>query len=344
MYKKVVIAIAFLLFGNSVFAFNSIPEDFLLIKGFKNLESIQKLNVINKLSSISDNDDVIFSKIWPRDYFVSQDNLSYIFITNNQLNSMELVKFDYPVISNECLTEVNPDFCVPKFQPRLERYIYGQRFMTEIYPNFISNPKQKEVSEILVKDSKYFDTLKIKSLDDNSKTEVYKDYEFEHGFVKKCKTYDKNTDELISTEEIILREPLVEGDENIFDKAIKYVKYNAVGNKIEEYVYLNHKHSFFDADGNLVAFEQFDNSKLKYMNSKSPEIILDVEFKFDENGNLIEELHYDENHRLMRKYTAKYVEKEISLIKVEDVFNFKTWEIEPMREIQLKNHGFSIRY
>lgn len=344
MYKKIIIAVGILLLGNSCFALNNVPEDFLLIKGFKNLESIQKLNVINKLSSIADNDDVVFSKIWPRDYFVSKDNLSYIFITNNQLNDMELVKFDYPVTSGECFTENNPDFCVPKFQPKLERYIYGQRFMTEIYPNFILNPKQKEVSEILVKDSKYFDTLNVKKLENNTDNNVYKDNVFEHGFLTKSRTYDKDTDELISTEEILLREPLVEGDKNILDKAIKYVKYDAEGNKIEEYIYSNNKHSFFDEEGNLIGFEQFNNTSLKYMNTKAPEIYIDVDFKFDENGKLIEELHYDENHKLMRKYIAKYEDDELSLIKVQDVFNFKNWEIEPIREIQLKNYGFSIRY
>ena len=40
-------------------------NDYLVVRGFQNLEKIQKLNVINKLSAIADNDGVEFSEKWP---------------------------------------------------------------------------------------------------------------------------------------------------------------------------------------------------------------------------------------------------------------------------------------
>lgn len=57
------------------------PDSSLLVKGFQNLEFIQKIDVINQLSAIADNDDVVFSKIWPKEYFKDKNVTSYIYLT-----------------------------------------------------------------------------------------------------------------------------------------------------------------------------------------------------------------------------------------------------------------------
>lgn len=74
-------------------------------------------------------------------------------------------------------------------------------------------------------------------------------------------------------------------------------------------------------------------------------MFIDVEFLKDENGQILEEKHYDRNHKLMRKYSATYDENGlISKIHVVDVPNFAQWDIIPIRVSKVKEPNFAIRY
>lgn len=55
MNKKILLILGLLaITSNSVLAMQN-PDSSLLVKGFQNLESIQKIDVINQLSAIADN-------------------------------------------------------------------------------------------------------------------------------------------------------------------------------------------------------------------------------------------------------------------------------------------------
>lgn len=337
MYKKIAILLSLLVVsGNGCFANNS--DNSLLVKGFQNLTSIQKINVINQLSAIADNDDVVFSKIWPKEYFKQSDINSYIYLTKNDTNSLDIIKFDVPKISENCMTKENPEFCIQKVIPTMETFIYDERLRVENVPNFLTNKNgQKEILEVLLKDSKLFDTMKIKSLPKSNDNEISRDCEFENDLMTKCQTFEKDTTNLISTEELILKPTQDKGNQ-----PLKYVKYNAEGQKVEEYVFSTNKHTFYDENGNITEQEQVNDSVFKYSNK---DLFIDVEFLKDENGQILEEKHYDRNHKLMRKYSATYDENGlISKIHVVDVPNFAQWDIIPIRVSKVKEPNFAIRY
>ncbi len=345
MYKKILGISFILLFGSVGFCSELSDASTQLIKGFQNLESIQQLNVINRLSAIADNDGVVFSRNWPGEYFSKKDELSYIYLVKNEKNVTDLIKFDYPFGKDNCRTKDNPEFCIPKIEPSMESYIYNERLLVENTPDFVAKPKQKEVFEVLLKDNKYFDTMKVKSIVENNEPEIYRECDFEYGFLKSCRTYDKATDEILFSEEIVMKEQLNELDKNPLEKALKYIKYDADGNKIEEYVFSNAKHTFFDNKGNIIACEQFNDSKFMYRNNKYPDLYIDVEFKKDNLGRVVEESHYDSNHKLMRKYSADYQGMNIANIHVEDLLNFAAWDIKPINVVNpLKEQLFAIRY
>lgn len=345
MYKKILIILGLLLIGNNAFCAGKYADSSYLVKGFQNLESVQKLDVINRLSAIADNDGIVFSKFWPEEYFTKKNELSYIYLVKNEKSVTDIIKFDYPLVNKEnCRTKENPEFCIPTIKPRMESYIYNERLLAENTPDFLSKPQQKEMLEVLLKDGKYFDTMNLKSIEDDNQPEIYRECDFDKGFLTGCRTYDKNSEDLLYSEEIVLKEPLQEGEVNPLDKALKYVKYDADGNKIEEYVFSNGKHTFYDTNGNLVALEQFNDSKFKYMNKKYPNLYIDVEFKKDDAGRVTEESHYDINHKLMRKYSAYYDGDKIVNIHVDDLLNFASWDIKPISVSLIKDQLFAIRF
>lgn len=342
MNKKILLILGLLaITSNSVLAMQK-PDSSLLVKGFQNLESIQKIDVINQLSAIADNDDVVFSKIWPKEYFKDKNVTSYIYLTKNDGNSLDIIKFDIPKNTENCMTKDNPEFCIPKVIPSIDTFIFDERLLYERTPNFITSPTQKEILEILLKDSKYFDTMKIKSLPSISKPPVSRKCDFVGNLMTKCQTFEKDSEVLISTEEVLFKTPVTELDENPMAKALKYVKYDSSGKKVEEYVYSTSKHTFFDENGKIISQEQINDSTFEYMNN---DLFINVEFNKDSDGKILTELHYDRNHKLMRKYSAEYNSNgEISKIHVEDVPNFASWDIIPIRVTKTKEQAFSIRY
>lgn len=342
MKKKILLTLGLLVITSSSVMAMQKPDSSLLVKGFQNLESIQKIDVINQLSAIADNDDVVFSKIWPKEYFKDKGVTSYIYLTKNDGNSLDIIKFDIPKKTENCMTKDNPEFCIPKVTPSIDTFIFDERLLYEHTPNFIASPNQKEILEILLKDSKYFDTMKIKSLPKAPENSVSRKCDFSGNLMTKCQTFEKDTENLISTEEIIFKTPVAELDENPMSKALKYVKYNSDGKKVEEYVYSTSKHTFFDENGKIISQEQINDSTFEYMNN---DLFIDVEFQKDSDGKILSESHFDRNHKLMRKYTAEYNSNgEISKIHVEDVPNFASWDIIPIRVTKTKEQAFSIRY
>ena len=82
-----------------------------------------------------------------------------------------------------------------------------------------------------------------------------------------------------------------------------------------------------------------------YLDIFKTQLFINVEFNKDSDGKILAELHYDRNHKLMRKYSAEYNSNgEISKIHVEDVPNFASWDIIPIRVTKTKEQAFSIRY
>lgn len=343
MYKNILLCLSILLIGCS--AFGATDENVNLIKGFQNLESIQKLNVLNRLSAIADNDNVIFNKLWPSEYFQNKNDLSYIYFTQNDSdNSLDIIKFEYKQDDGPCYTKDKEDFCIPKIVPVMERYKFGQRLLAENTPDYIESPNQKEILEVLLKDNKYFDTMKVKPIKVSKQSEVYKNCDFDHEFLKSCQTFSQDSDSLLYSEEVVMKENLDGTEANPLSKALKYVKYDSEGRKIEEYYYSSGKHIFYDEKGDLKALEQYNSSTFKYANSSVPEVYIDVQFKKDDQGRLIEEDHYDSNNRLLRTYSAFYDGERISRISVEDSFNNAEWEILPINLSSLKESLFAIRF
>lgn len=341
MYKKILLALFCLTVGTSAFAVTENNTN--LVKGFQNLESIQKLSVVNRLSAIADNDNVIFSKIWPEEYFDNGEKYSYIYLAKNENQSLDIIKFNYSAAKEDCYSKENPEFCIPKLTPVMEHYAFNQRLIAENTPDFISQPKQKEVLEVLMKDNKYFDTMKVRSIKSEASDEIYRKCDFDYEFLKSCQTFKKDTDELIFSEELVMKEELTGLDEAPLDKVLKYVKYNEEGIKTEEYIFASGKHIFYDEEGKITSFEQYNDSKFKYYNSAAPDLYIDVEFRKDDNGRLVEESHYDSNHRMLRKYSALYDGNNISKIVVEDIIHNAKWEILPIRISSLKEPLFAIR-
>ena len=74
MIKKIILTLCLMSIGLSCLADEN---DYLVVRGFQNLEKIQKLDVINKLSAIADNDGVEFSEKWPAEYFKDSGNKTY---------------------------------------------------------------------------------------------------------------------------------------------------------------------------------------------------------------------------------------------------------------------------
>ena len=96
--------------------------------------------------------------------------------------------------------------------------------------------------------------------------------------------------------------------------------------------------------GQVTGLEQFTKNNFKYSNAKNPEIYIDVEFKYDSYDRLVEELHFDENHKMIRHYTAEYEGDNISKIWVEDCLNGATWQIVPIKVRTGNEPSFAIRY
>lgn len=342
MYKKFFVTVGLLFLGLPVLA-NSVPDNY-EIKGFQNFKTIQKLNVINNLSAIADNDGILFTRLWPRVYFKDNGVSTYIYLTKNEDNSLDIVKFDYSANFDGCMTKENPEFCIPKITPKMETYIYNGRLLAEITPNFIENPQQQEISEILLKNGEYLDTAVIKQIQQEDEPQTIRKCDFTFNHMQSCQTFNKDDNSLISTEKIIMKEDLKSAEDDFLSKAFKYVKYNADNKKVEEYVFSNGKHTYYDKNGEITAFEQVNNSVFRYENNKKPDLYINVEFTKDNSGNITEELHYDRNNKLIRKYVAEYDGGQISKIFVEDFINGLCWGILPITSTKIPDSSFSIRY
>lgn len=342
MYKKVFLILCSL--AVSCVAVAATDDNTNIVKGFKNLESIQNLSVINNLSAIADNDNIVFSKIWPREYFSKESKPSYIYFSDNENRTMDIIRFEYSPAENDCYTKYNPEFCLPKINPIKEHYVFNERLIVERIPNFIDKPKQKEVFEVLMKDNKYFDTMRVKSIKNDEPDDIYRKCDFEKELLKSCQTFDKNTDELLFSEELVLKEELNDDEINPLDKVLKYIKFAADGQKMEEYFYSNGKHIYYDEKGNISIFEQFNDSKFKYYNTTAPELYIDVEFTKNEDGQILAESHFDSNHRLIRQYSALYNGGKTSRIKVKDIIHSAEWDIIPLSSSYMIEQLFAIRY
>ncbi len=338
MYKKLIIGSLAAFIGCSIVY----AEQSMIFKGFQNLEKKQQLNVINEIQAVADNDDVEFSKAWPSEFFYNDGGQSYIYMTKNDGNSFDIIKFSFETKQDEChLDDATPEFCVPKMNPTLTSYTYGDRLIVHNTPDFVSFPKEKEIYEILVKDNKYFDNRVIKSTITPKEIDIYKSCTLEKtGNAKVCKAYDKNTRELVYTEHLILKDLL---QPISYENALKYVKYNAETKKVEEYVYSTGKHTYYDEKGEIVEICQWNGNRFRYFNQKLPDLYIDLEITRDANGRAVEEVYRDRNQKAIRRYTADYEYGRISKIHVYDLYNGADWEIIPIAKQAISLPDFVIR-
>ena len=339
MYKKLFIGLFVAFVGCSVVC----AEQNLMFKGFQNIEQKQQLDVINKIQAIADNDDAEFTKAWPSDYFYNDGGDSYVYLAKNDGNSFDIIKFYFEPQHDECLIEEeNSDFCVPKMTPSITSYSYGDRLIVNNTPNFVSYPKEKEIYEVIVKDNKFIDTRIIKSNVTPKENNIKKECKLEkNGNAKVCKALDADTNELLYSEHLILKDfraPLS------YDNVLKYVKYDADTNKIEEYVYSTGKHTAYNQKGEIIELYQWNGNKFKYYNQKLPDLYIDLDIVRDANGRPVEEIYKDRNQKAIRRYTADYEYGKISKIHVYDLFNKADWEIIPISTQPISLQSFEIRH
>ena len=339
MYKKLLIGLLVAVAGCSIVY----AEQSLVFKGFQNLEQKQQLDVINKIQAVADNDDVEFSKVWPSDFFYNDGGDSYIYLAKNDGNSFDIIRFYFEPRHDACeIEESNSDFCIPKMTPILTTYSYNDRLIVNNTPDFVKYPKEKEIYEVLVKDNKYFDSKIIKSNVTPKGNDVIKECSIiEKGNAKVCKALDKETNELVYSEHLILKDlnaPLS------LDNVLKYVKYDNNTNKIEEYVYSTGKHTSYNEKGELVELYQWNGNQFRYYNQKLPDLYIDLEIIKDASGRPVEEIYRDRNKKAIRRYTADYEYGRISKIHVYDLYNNADWEIVPISTQPISIQDFEIRH
>lgn len=311
------------------------------IKGVTQLEKKMSLTFINKLQATADNDGITFASQWPDEYFDSSNKYSYMYVVaNNENDTLELVMFNISQTKDNCFKGDSPNFCIPTISPSIEKYSYKNRFLAEITPDFIENRNNFQKSEILTKDGKYFDTKNLTLLKKAPETETYTECSYDkNGNVEKCQTFNKESDELVYTEKLD-RKPNLPEVENIY----RYIKYSADENKMEEYYYSNGKHIFYDKDGEVKRFIQYNNDKFKFYDTELPDLYIETVFVRDDKGRVVEEQIYDRNHRVVRNYQASYKEDNtIDNIVVKDSMNNAEWTILPIGINDIVNLPFKIR-
>ena len=342
MYKKLFISLMLLCAGSCAIAAEKYNTTF---RGFQNLERKQQIIAINNLQAIADNDNVQFSTQWPSEYFSNDGVYSYVYLAKNDVDSLDIIKFDVDISGiDECgLAEKTPEFCIPKVNPIFLSYVYNERLIVHYTPNFIENPEEKAVFELVLRDGKYLGNKLITNTIEPKNKDVNYDCSLTAaGKSKICKATDPETNATLYTEHLLLKdvEKPVSKD-NVF----KYVKYNAIGKKVEEYTYSNGKHVFYDDEGEISQLFQVNAEKFRYYNKKLPDLYIDIDFIRDINDRVVEEIYKDRNQKVMRRYVADYEHGEIKDIHVYDIFSKADWYIKPIgTQAYISSPTFSIRY
>lgn len=340
MHKKLIIGLLALCMGSCVC---SAKQYNLTFRGFQKLEKQQQLNTINSLQAIADYDNIRFSSQWPSEYFYNNGVYSFIYYINNDVDSLDMIRFDITTNSDECaLTDKTPVFCVPKINPVSVSYIYNERLIVDYTPDFIASPNEKAVFEVIVKDNKYYGNKLITNTLNTEEKDVIHDCSLQaQGKAKICKTSDKDTNALLYTEHLLLKNP---NGKPTPDNIVKYVKYDAQGNKTEEYVYSSGKHIFYNQKGEITQLCQINANKFRYFNKNLPDLYIDLDIVRDINDRVTEEIYKDRNQKVMRKYVAEYEHGNIKNIHVFDMFKKMDWYVEPTDEQTVTDNELKIRY
>jgi hypothetical protein len=341
MYKKLFITLMLLCAGSCAYAqkYNT------TFTGFQNLERKQQLIAINNLQAIADNDTIRFSSQWPSEYFSNDGVYSYVYLAKNDVDSLDIIKFDVDISgSDSCgLAEKVPEFCVPKVSPIYLSYVYNERLIVHYTPNFIDNPEENAVFELVVKDGRYLgNKLITNTIIPKEKAENHDCSLIAPGKAKICKATDPETNTPLYTEHLILKDPEKPVTK---DNVFKYVKYNNLGKKVEEYTYSNGKHVFYDDNGEIVQLYQVNAEKFRFFSKKMPDLYIDIDFVRDINDRVVEEIYKDRNQKVMRRYVAEYEHGDIKNIHVFDTFNKADWYVTPIgNQALISSPSFPIRY
>ena len=342
MYKKLFITLMLLCTGSCAFAVQKYNTTF---RGFQNLERKQQIIAINNLQAIADNDNVQFSTQWPSEYFSNDGVYSYVYLARNDVDSLDIIKFDVDISgSDNCgLGEKIPEFCVPKVSPIYLSYVYNERLIVHYTPDFINTPEENAVFELIMRDGVYMGNKLITNTITPKEQGVNHDCsQIAPGKEKICKATDPETNTTLYTEQLLLKDPEKPVTK---DNLFKYVKYNAIGKKIEEYTYSNGKHVFYDEDGDITQLYQVNAEKFRFFSKKLPDLYIDIDFVRDINDRVVEEIYKDRNQKVMRRYVAEYEHGDIKNIHVFDSFNKADWYINPIGSQDITSSpAFSIRY
>ena len=324
MFKKFTVAVIAIIAGSCVFAQNNYNQTFV---GFNNIIKKQNLDVINHIQSIAENADVKFTKLWPNEYFIDNTASSYIYYAKNDAESLDIIKFD--VFTQKSCDVSNFWECVPKIIPNIASYRYNERLIADYTPNFIDKPEEHTTVEIIEKENKYLGTIKISSNVNNDTENTEKSCtKPESSVARICTARDENTGSILYTEELLLKNPKLGAN---FDNFLKYIKYDVYGKKLEEYNYSHGKHTIYNQKGEIKEQLQWNEDKFVYMNSKLPDLYIDLTIIRDSNGRPIEEIYSDRNKKAVRKYKAEYYDNKITKIYVYDLFNGINYEVKPVK-------------
>lgn len=299
------------------------------------------LNIVNRLQTIADNDNVSFTNDWPSEYFVNNLNQSFFYIVKNDYNSLNIVRFEYSKNDDGCFKGENPNFCIPSIFPIINNYNYNKnRYLVENIPDFVLSPENIEKIEVLKKDGKFFDNKHIKNLKDLQVPETYKACNFDsENFVTDCITYNKSDDSLLYSEKLDRRY-----NKAGIDSIYRYTKTSATGKILETYNYTTGVHVIYDNNGEVETYSHVSDDEFCYYTKFLPDLYIDTVFKKDGDGNVIKELLYDRNHKLLRAYSASYNDNKISEIKVNDYINGVDWSIIPIPPDKNSEIPFKIRF
>lgn len=335
MFKKVLTVIALMSVGLSAYCADKYNEPF---TGLNNIARKQNIVLINRLQAVSEYNNLQFTKLWPDGYFKNDGRLTYFYYGENEGDSLDLIKFDI------LLNQGNCDYtylCIPKVVPNKLSYRYEERLINDYVPDFVENPKGHVVYEVLPDEDSLFRVTQILSnLADSEPKSEPMCKKGENGIAKTCITNDSNG-QMLYKEEFYLKNPKKPvNNDNLF----KYVKYDAFGKKIMEYIYSQNKMTKYDEKGEISEQFQLTEDKFLYSNSKLPALYIDMRVKRNELGYPLEETYYERGAIPVRKYVGVYKDNVLDRIVVYDMFKKDAYEVIPAPVQNVAPAKFKIRY
>lgn len=335
MHKRFFTVIALLFAALPSFAVGKYNEPF---RGLNNIVRKQNLVLINRLQAVAEYNDLQFTKLWPSEYFSNDGKLTFFYYGENEGDSLDIIKFDVLLKDKNC---EHPYFCRPVIIADKVSYRYEERMIRDYIPDFINYPKNHVVSEILLDENSGFEVRELLSnLPEEKKATLPVCHTGNNGVTKVCTVNDADG-QLLYREEIFAKNPAkpLQGD-----NLLKYIKYDAFGRKIMEYVYSKNKLTSYDENGEVTEEFRLTEDSFLYYNSKLPSLYIDLSVKRNEQGYPVEETYYERGAIPVRKYLGVYKDNVLEKVFVYDMFKKDAYEVIPFPIQNVSAPKFKIRY